>query len=256
MNVSALISKVRRLADENSPVILTGMAVSGAFLSAYFTYKGTRKSMIEIRETNDQIERASTTADDLSFLEELNLTWKNYIPAVSALGGTTACMIMATKIGLDRTAAMAGALVVTERTYDQYKEKVKETLGEAKHTKVVDAVATDRVNATPVNNLVIVGEGEQLCFDEWSGRYFKSSMEKILQAKNDFNHELLFGGPSSLSSFYSLVGLEPTQGSDDIGWMPEHLLELTVTSILKDNKACIAFQMDPMPTARFQNKHG
>lgn len=254
MNVSALIGKARRLADENAPVILTGMAVSGAFLASWFTYKGTIKSAGQIIEKQLKEIGEGNTSYEPTPLDTLQLTWKNYIPAVAALGGTSACMIMATKIGLDRTAAMAGALVVTERTYDQYKEKVKETLGENKHVKVSDAVAQDRAQSTPSPQLNLT-DGEQICFDEWSGRFFKSSMEKLKSAENDFNKDLLFGSYASLNDYYRRIGLGDVGPGNDIGWNKEGLLEVIYSSVLKDNTPCIVIQFDKGPMSTFQDDY-
>lgn len=258
MNVSKLLRNVRRLADDNAPVILTGMAVAGACVSAYLAAKGGFKAHEELvfRPQVPDVDFDGEVRDrDLNAQEKFLATYKFYIPAVATLAGTSACMIMATKIGLDRTAAMAGALVVSERTYDQYKEKVKETLGENKHTKIDDAVAQDQVAAAHLAPIVL-SEGEQYCFDRWSGRFFKSSMEKIKQSLNEFNEQFLKEDYMSLSDFYNWMGLDEIQQSDDIGWKREDgILELDITSVLKDNHACIAigFKRAPMPT--FQNSH-
>lgn len=256
MNVSSMIRKFRHFADENSPVILTGMAVSGSFLASYLTYKGTMKSAGQILKTVIETEATENTEKKFSTAEIVSLTWKNYIPAAAALGGTTACMVLATKIGLDRTAAATAALVVTERTYDQYKDKIKETLGENKHVKIVDAVATDQVSSVPNNSTIILGDDEQWCFDVWSGRYFKSKREIIDRAVNEFNRDLLTDDYASLSEFYDRLNLDHIQESDRIGWRNDHLLELKYTAVLKDNKPCLAFTFDPVPTARFQDTHG
>lgn len=259
MNVSEVFHKVRRLADENSPVILTGMAVSGACLSAYFAAKAGFKASGILRDVNPDGQRVSpisgeVEAYDMTAAEKFLLTYKLYIPAVATLAGTSACMVMATKIGLDRTAAMAGALVVSERTYDQYKDKVKETLGENKHTKIVDAVATDAVTATPLNTSIVVGDGEQLCYDMWSGRFFKGTMEDLKQSVNQVNHELIYGAHASLNQFYLRLGLGPIQQGEEIGWNNKHLLEVDYTAVLKDGKPCIAISFDREPRPRFREE--
>lgn len=241
MKISELLRKTRQFADTNSPVILTGMAVSGAFISVYLAAKGGYKASQALSEE----------APDMSNQERFIRTYRFYIPAAGVLAGTSACMVMATKIGLDRTAAMAGALVVSERTYDQYKEKTRELLGEPKHTKVRDAIAQDQVAAAPFPSQILLSEGEQWCYDMWSGRYFRSTMEDLKQAVNKLNYELLSQDVQSLSDFYDWVGLDHTQESDNIGWRvdPGRPLEVTFTSVLKGDKACIAFQFEkhPMP---------
>lgn len=259
MNVSELLNKARRFADENSPVILTGMAVSGACISAYLAAKAGFKSSEILSKTPD-IQAVDFDGEvrgrELTNQEKFLITYKLYIPAVATLAGTSACMIMATKIGLDRTAAMAGALVVSERTYDQYRDKVKETLGENKHTKIDDAVAQDQVTRTPLPPAEL-SEGEQWCFDRWSGRFFKSSMESIKQSLNQFNEHFLNEDSMSLTDFYNWIGLDEIQQSDYVGWRREDgLLELDITSVLKDNRACIAIGFKRAPMATFQNNHG
>lgn len=258
MNVTELFNKVRRLADENSPVILTGMAISGAFLSTYFAAKGAFKAAAvldeyhtiqAIGEDGEVHQRRPNTQ------EKFLLTYKLYVPAAATLAGTSACMIMATKIGLDRTAAMAGALVISERTYDQYRDKVKETLGENKHTKIDDAVAADQVAQAQLPAIVL-GEGEQWCFDRWSGRFFKSSMEEVKQSLNRFNESFLQEDYMSLTEFYNYLGLDEIQQSDYIGWRRDDgILELDITSTLKENRACIAIGFKRAPMPNFQNTH-
>ena len=71
--------------------------------------------------------------------EKFILSWKDFAPAVVVGTGTAACMVMATKIGLTRTAALGAALVVLERNNEQYRDKVREVLGKPKDVKVIDA---------------------------------------------------------------------------------------------------------------------
>lgn len=243
MKIPSQLKNLKSILDSNSPVILTGMAVSGACLTAYLAAKGGYKASQHMGDKDPQM------PNNEKFIE----TYKFYIPAAAALVGTSTCMVLATKIGLDRTAAMAGAFVVAERANDQYREKVKEILGENKHVKVTDAVASEQVKSIPTPPNVSFGDQEQLFFDRWSGRYFPSSMEKMNRAVNDFNHEMLYGHYNSLSSFYNRIGLEETQESDDIGWNKESLLELVYTTVLKDDKAVIAYEFDRKPMPNFQD---
>ena len=240
---------VRKVLDKNSPIILTGMAVSGTFLTAYLTYKGTQKATLEIIEAEDP----SSGPVSLTNQEKFLLTYKFYIPAAGAVIGTSGCMIMATKIGLDRTAAMAGALVIAERANDQYKDKVKEILGENKALKVSDSVASDQVEKMPSHVFGVPNAGEQLFLDAYSGRLLSTTMEKMEKAVNDFNKEMLYGSYASLSDFYSRIGLDDIQESDSIGWNKERLLELVYTTVLKDDKAVVVFAFDKRPSPGFRD---
>jgi hypothetical protein len=60
----------------------------------------------------------------------------------------------------------------------------------------------------------------------------------------------------SLSDFYDYIGLEAIQQSDYIGWRrSDGILEVKYTSVLKDNRACIAIAFERAPMPNFQNSH-
>lgn len=248
MKINTLIRDIKRVLDSNAPVILTGIAVSGACLTTYLSAKGAYKAANVVREV-----QSLNPTTELSNQEKFVLTYKFYAPAAVSLVGTSACMVMATKIGLDRTAAVAGAFVIAERANDQYRDKVKELLGQNKHVKVEDAVASDDVDKVVVPTTIVLDGQDQVFIDRWSGRAFPSTMEKMNRAVNDFNHDMLYGSYGSLSEFYTRIGLDDTEESDDIGWHQSRLLELVYTPTLKDEKAVVAFSFDRKPMPDFQH---
>jgi hypothetical protein len=255
-NISAIVKSAQKLLDDNSPVILTGVAVAGTFATAWFTFKGTQKATIAISDEadkrNHQAEGLGVEPTEITNQEKFLATWKFYAPAAVAVIGTTTCMVLATKISLNRTAALAGALVLAERGSDQYKDKVKELLGEKKHIQVTDAVAEEKLSKIPAGYLPEPREGEQIFVDARSMRPISMTKDKIEKAVNALNAEMLEYTYASLSDFYEKVGLEPTQDSDSIGWNNQRLLKLNYTAILKDDRAVQLFTFDrsPMPDFR------
>jgi hypothetical protein len=260
MKIPSIFEDARKMLDRNSPVILTGMAVGGTLLSVYLTYKGTQKGTETIRVAAVEKMTAPGYIDPanrspLSNQEKFLLTYKFYAPAAAAVVGTSVCMVMATRIGLDRTAALAGALIVTERTNDQYKAKVKELFGENKNTKAIDAVAQDQINSTPEGKFPTPSDGKQVFMDAWSGQIFVSDTETIKQAVNDFNHEMLYGSYCSLNDLYKRLGLEEIQEGGQIGWNKDDLLEVVYTSTLtKKGQAVVVMSFDKKPFSTFLDK--
>lgn len=254
MNISRTIKNFKRLVDANAPVILTGVAVAGACLTTYLSAKGGMKSAGALDDA--EVVKRTTLKDnsvDLTNTEKFIATYKFYAPAAVSLVGTVTCMVLATKIGIERTAAVAGAFVIAERANDQYRDKVKELLGENKHNKVVDATVADQAkNLVLPENLVLEG-GKQIFVDSWTGRPIPTTMEKMNQALNEFNHELLYGDYASLTQFWKLVGLPGTSQSDDIGWNRTRLLELHYTPTLLDDRAVVYFTFDRNPMPDFQD---
>lgn len=259
MKIPSNLKQAQRFLDKNSPVILTGMALVGLAGTVYLTAKGSFKAAEAIGEAEVEKFRKPDGEIDfsqphtLSTQEKFLATYKFYIPAAATTIGTGTCMVLATKIGLNRTAALGAALVVAERGSEQYRDKVKELLGDSKATKVNDAIAQDVIDKVPASHLAIPRDGEQLFYDGWSGRSFPSTMERVKKAVNELNHEMLYGDYASLTQFYDFIGLEGTTESDNIGWNNQRLLELTFTTVLKDDKAVVYFEFAPRPKHTFQS---
>lgn len=252
MKIPSLIRDAQTFIDKNSPQILTAFAVAGTALTGYLAAKGGMKAAKDIQDfeaKENGLWIQSTTQ------EKVLITWKSFAPAVVVGTGTAACMVMATKIGLSRSAALGAALVVVERNNEQYRAKVKEILGQNKDTKVVDEMAKDQVAAMPSSSLPLPREGEQTFVDAWTGRAFSTTMETINKHVNDFNKEILYGGYADLNGFYKRLGLAEITEGDEIGWSKGDLLELVYTTTLKDDRAVVVFTFDKKPSATFQDDY-
>lgn len=246
MNISKSLNNLRKLLNEQAPVVLTAMAVTGAGITAYLAARGGYQARAHLEDHPDDINEMTTG-------EKFIHTYKFYAPAAVTLAGTATCMVLATKIGLDRTAALAGALVITERANDQYKGKVKELLGVNKETKVNDAVATDQVNASSIPQHVIIKDGQQLFYDRRNGRFFATTRNELDHNVNLYNRDLTFDNYKTLNDFYKQIGMDDVQDGDDVGFNKKYLVELVYTSVLKDNQAVQAFGFEKAPMPDFQD---
>ena len=237
---------VGRFTDANSPAILAGVGVTGVFVTAVLSARGATHA-----------ERLLSTCEPpLNRTDAAKLVWKEYVPAVVVGAGTATAIVLSTRIGLRRTAAMTAAFTLSEKAFSDYRDKVVEQVGKNKATKIADAVAQDQVSKTPVpGNLVVVEGTDQLCFDAWSGRYFKSNMEAIKKAQNDLNYAIINHDYASLSDFYDLLDLDHTQDSDDIGWNVDELMELEYSTCLSpDGKPAISIRFYSKPIRGFHHR--
>lgn len=251
MNLSAVYNRASKLVSDNSPAILTGIGVVGTLTTAYLAGKASwRASEIVADET---VAAQITTGDEnfeFTNKAKAKMVWKLYIPSLASAAVTSSAIICASRIGTKRTAAMAAAFAVTERAYDEYTEKVKEHLGKPKEKKVRDEIAQDRVNRSYEENreVIITGNGDVLCHDAYSGRYFMSNMEAIRRAENDINAKILREDSASLTDFYNALKIEPTSSSDDVGWNTDKRLELHIATVLtSDNRPCISVDFAAVP---------
>jgi hypothetical protein len=237
---SEIAKNILKFASDNSPTILTSIGVGGVITTAILAAGGAYRASGIVLEEQAFLDKRPTPgtlagkpAHQLTRKEKAQLTWMYYLPAVGSVVLTCGAIIGANRVADHRTAAMAAAFTISEKALVEYKDKVVETFGKTKGERVHDAVMQDRVTNAPVPQGLIVMTGQkQLCFDAWSGRYFHSTMEDMKKAMNDLNYRILSDNYASLSDFYSLLDLESTTGSDDIGWNVDKLLDIHFTTCI------------------------
>jgi hypothetical protein len=138
---------------------------------------------------------------------------------------------------------MTAAYSLSERAFSEYKDKVKEKLGERKEQSVRDAIAEDKVrNNPPGQNIVVIGgEGNCLCYELHTGRDFVSSMAALEKARNELNARLLREDFVYMHNFYDLAHIPHTESDYDFGWTSDRLMELEFTSLIHEGKPVLAF---------------
>jgi Family of unknown function (DUF6353) len=254
-------NKLKFLLNENSTTILTAVGVGGTVATAVLTGRATFKAadiiLQEQIEKDENFEGIDLTKTGLSKTEKTKLVWRLYLPPVATGVLTITSIIYANKISSKKIAALAVAGGISERALQEYKEKVVERLGPKQDEKLRDEIAQDRVNAKPVSSseVLIVGTGEVLFFDELTGRYFQSTMEDVKRAENKVNYELIHFMSCSLSHFYDEIGLPPTPYTDSVGWNMNNNMEVKFSTTLSDdNRPCIVISFARNPIADYE-KH-
>lgn len=179
----------------------------------------------------------------MSNKEQARRVWKLYVPAGAAGAATIVCLAGVKRVDGKKTLAAQAALAVSQRAYESYREEVVQELGERKDQALLAKVAEKRVGENPPSTLVITAteDGKVLCFESFSGRYFKSSHAELIRAVNVVNARLLRDDYATLDDFYYEIGLEYTQTSGQTGWKSPRLVELEFSSILYEGKPCLAF---------------
>lgn len=259
MTLIEIAKRAEKFAFDNSPLILTAVGTAGVITTAVLTGKASFKAadIIDKEQTKLRLHSNEVPRPELDAKEKFVLVWKLYIPAVGTGVLTIAAVVGANQIGTRRAAAMAAAYSVSERAFTEYKEKVADKFGEGKERQVRDEIAQDRITKTSSDNSVIIlGGGDQLCFDAWSGRYFMSDMETLKKAQNDLNYRILRDNYASLSDFYSLVGLDNTAESDEIGWNVDKEFEIEFSTCLAhDGRPAISIDFRAVPIRNYFRLH-
>jgi len=261
INVSNLVQRTKFLVNENMPTILTGVGVAGTITTAYLTGRASFKAarLIEDEQRKERLQEEMTNGAyrrELSTAGKAKLVWHLYLPP-AAMGITTvASIVMANRVSSARLAALTVASALSERRFQEYRDKITEKFGDKEATKVRDEIAQEHVLKNPhdTRQVIIAGSGDVLCYDMLTGRYFMSSAEKIRKAENRINHELNNFMHASLTEFYEEVGLPPTTYTDMVGWHGNDNLEVQISTVMSDDeKPCLAIDFTPPPNSEYRH---
>lgn len=262
MSIAQLAKNLERFTITKSPAILTAIAVTGTISTAILVGKASYKAAELIAEEEqrrivDHKLEVTKVLVPMDRQDKLSLVWTLYIPAVSTCITTVVAIVTANQIGTRRVAAMTAAYSLSEKAFVEYREKVVEKLGEKKEANVRDELAQERVlNNPPSSQVMVIGDGDVLCYDQHSGRYFHSSMESIKKAQNDINYQILRNSYASLNDFYEKIGLGMLPSGEDFGWNSDKEVQLAFSSVLsEDQRPCLAIDFYHGPQANYYKGH-
>ena len=256
MNKSGLkrtIKSVERVLTKYSPGILTGIGITGMIGATFMAVKATPKALYLIETKKEESE-----VEELPPVETIKTCWKCYIPAALTTVVSAACLIGASTVSAKRNAALATAYSISEAALREYQEKVVEVVGEKKEKAVRDAVAKDQIERDPVTKsevVIIDSNSNTLCYEPLSGRYFKSTIDKIKKAEIKLDRQMIQEMYVSLNDFYWEIGLDETDLGDKMGWnLSKGYMDLSFSSQLADDGTpCAVIVYGIPPVYDYQN---
>ena len=247
------IKSAERVLTKYSPGILTGIGIAGMIGATFMAVKATPKALYLIETKKEESE-----VEELSTVETIKTCWKCYIPATLTTVLSAVCLIGASTVSAKRNAALATAYSISEAALREYQEKVVEVIGEKKEKAVRDAVAKDQIERDPVTKsevVIIDSNSNTLCYEPLSGRYFKSTIDKIKKAEIKLNRQMMQEMYVSLNDFYWEIGLDGTDIGDKMGWnLSKGYMDLSFSSQLADDGTpCVVIVYGIPPVYDYQN---
>ncbi len=243
-HITSIAEGARKFVVDNSPMILTGMAVAGVVTVAVLAAKASPRAVQDIQQAE------SERVEPLSTAEKVTLTYHYFIPAAVAGSLTIGAIIMAQSINSRRQAAFISAYTIAESRFRDYQQKVVDKMGEAKEQEVRDDIAQDYVNANPINNstLIVNDNDTQAFMDIMSGRHFLSSVEKVRKAENKLNYQLNNDAYASLNDFYDALGIPHISMGEELGWKSGRMVDVRLSTALDNDRAVITidFSVEPI----------
>lgn len=197
---------IKQVLKRNSSTILTCIGGVGVVATAVTAVKATPKAVSLLYEEKE------AKGEDLTTGEVLRIAGPLYIPSILIGAGTLACIFGASILDKRKQGSLISAYALLDNSYKQYKNKVIELYGEEADLNVRTEVAKSRYEDSDMDYT------ERLFYDEYSGRYFESTMENVVQAEYELNRLFATNGGAYLNEFYELLDIDPIPAGNEVGW--------------------------------------
>lgn len=207
--MNKLVGRSKLFLNRNASTILTCIGGAGVVVTSILAVKATPKALRLLESAEEE------KGEKLTKLETVKVAGPVYIPAVVTGVSTIACIFGANVLNKRQQAALASAYALVDSSYKEYKNKVKELYGEEADTKIREEIVKDECEEIDIPD---DNDGKQLFFDCFSNRYFRSTMEKVLDAEYQINRELVMKDYAYLNEFYEFLDIEPIESGYRLGW--------------------------------------
>ena len=243
MNASSFFKK-------NSSTILTCIGGVGVVATWVMAVKATPKALKLIEKSKEE------KGEDLTTFEMVKIAGPVYIPSIITGAATIACIFGANILNKRVQASIISAYALADNSYKEYKKKVEELYGEGADRRVTQEIAKDKYDET---DILVDGEKE-LFYDNFSMRYFESTMENVIRAEYDLNRALSVDNYACVNEFYDFLGIEKIEGGSSLGWSEAELFENTWCSwldfrhekvVMDDGLECYIVYMSEEPSLRY-----
>lgn len=261
MKVMEIVKKIGETTTKYKPAILTGVAVAGVIATAVMVFKASPKCCDVLDEHKKKMDKIDKTDKKAVRAERVDVAKKvtKTMAAPALMGGLTiGCIVGSHSVSTRRIAVLSAAYSMSESALKDLNEKMTETLGEGKTRSIKDAIIKDKVKENkidPGSPILMMGDGDCLCIDGYSGRPFRSNAQKIGQAINQVSSECRTSMYVSLNDFYEAINsrdLPAIPMGEDFGWNVDDLntgtLPIHYTAVMNDvEQPCLYVEYDVRP---------
>ena len=203
-----LLRHTKLFFSRNGSTILTCMGGVGLVATAVLTATATPKAMTRVDKAREE------KGEELTKVEVVIAAAPAYIPPVLTGLATLGCMFGANTLNKRQQASMASAYALVDTSFKEFKKKVGEVYGEDAVQKVQAEIAKDKYEESDIQP----EDGMKLFYDDFSGRLFESTLEKVQKAEYNINRDLSMQGYATLNQFYDYLGMVPIESGNDLGW--------------------------------------
>lgn len=173
-------------------------------------------------------------------------------PAIGAMAVTGTSFALAIRNESKKAALMASLASGADFLLSSYKDEMQNVIGPDKAKEVADLVAKRTIEKAPLrshNEIYDTGFGTTLFYDSLSGRYFMSDRNKIDQAKNEYNTDLISGCMwSSVNEWFDRLNLPEIPMGGLLCYTVDRQLAISFSTQWAENgEPCGVIEYDRLP---------
>lgn len=206
--MNKLVHRTKLFVGRNGSTILTCFAGVGLVATAVLTAQATPKALTRVENAREE------KGEELTKLQTVVAAAPAYIPPILAGAATLACMFGANALNKRQQASLMSAYALLDNSYKEFKKKTETLHGTEVVQNIQSEIAKDKYEDCDIEP----DDGMKLFYDDFSGRYFESTMEKVLKAEYNLNRDLNMRCYATLNEFYDYLDLPPIDGGDELGW--------------------------------------
>ena len=258
--VSRQVGRQILLAQKNSPKILFGLGIAGALTGTVLACKATLKLTDVLDEMEEEITGVKENLGESDgYHKDLVYVYAKgaynisrlYAPAF-VVGSLSVAALTGSHVTLTRrNAGLTAAYAAVARTLDEYRDRVREELGEEKENTIYNALSFEErkdENGKKIQAAVRDPNAYSMyakIFDAASPNWKKNAElnRLFVQCQQNYaNHLLHSRGHLFLNEVYDMLGLDRSQAGQVVGW-----------TMAGDGDQFVDFGMFEMPNADFIN---
>lgn len=238
----------------NASTILTVLGAVGVVATTVSAVRVTPKATKMLEKAEEE------KGDKLTLVEVVKTAGPVYIPAVVIGTSSIVCIFGANVLNKRQQASLMSAYALVNDSYKKYKAKVLELYGPDADAVVREELVRDAYKED--ENVYPLEDNKILFYDQFSERYFESTMETVLKAEYEVNRLLAQQWGVYLNEFYEMLGVKIVDYGDYLGWSTYELsdtywyswIEFKHTKVLlEDDLECIIIDILTEPTFDFEN---
>ena len=216
--MKSFLRQSKLFVSRNASTILTCVGSVGVVATSVMAVKATPKALKSLELAREE------KGEKLTKFETVQVAAPMYIPSVLMGAATIACIFGANALNKRQQAALISAYALLDNSYKEYKNKVNELYGEEAHDNIRAELAKDHYEE---DDIYFEDDNKQLFYDEFSERYFESTMEQLIRAEYEINRKISVWGGAELNEFYELLDVPPVDYGYHLGWSAGGLMETT-----------------------------